>query len=105
MQNVVCPTRTVAGQQLQQSPRQPHYLDEKLLVILFLLLFPSLVLSFSLGLGVAGGGGPKKLSTAATAAVAALRQTSQRVKPSTNTSLFAEQQWSFVACLIVDSKL
>lgn len=43
---------------------------------------------------------------------AALRKTSQGVQPSTNATLLAvcclqgsEQQWSFVACLIVDNKL
>lgn len=54
-----------------------------------------LLLSFLLWDGV-----PKEPSAAA-----ALKQTSQQVEPSTNTTLFAEQQWSFVAFLIVDSKL
>lgn len=101
-------TLTVAGQQLQQSPSPAKLFpclrggkkiqrQEKLLVVLP--LFLSLTFSFSLGL--LGDGVPKEPSVAA----AALKQTSQQVKPSTNTTLFAEQQWSFVACLIVDSKL
>lgn len=66
-----------------------------------LLFYLSFILLLSLFLWACWGGGiPKEPSVAA-----ALKQTSQRVKPSTNTTLFAEQQWSFVACLIVDSKL
>lgn len=71
--------------------------QEKQFVVLPLVL--SVTSSFSPGL--LGDGVPKEPPVAA----AALKQTSQRVKPSTNTTLFAEQQWSFVACLIVDSKL
>ena len=86
---------TNSSAKLFPCPRWENQTDKKR----SLLSKPSfiLLLSFLLWDGV-----PKEPSAAAPAA---LKQTSQQVEPSTNTTLFAEQQWSFVAFLIVDSKL
>lgn len=55
---------------------------------LYVVLCLCLSFTFSFPLGLLGDGVPKETSVAA----AALKQTSKRVKPSTNTTLFAEQQ-------------